>query len=354
MNRFTIDPRFISICGIALFLSACLSGPDDSGDSTELTVSDEGWVPALPSPPAGWPAILWPEDNPYSPEKAILGRRLFFEKRLSRDSTVSCSWCHSPSVAFADRHTGAISRGINGLPTQRNTPTLANVAFGRFFLLDGGAGSLEEQAPGPLFAENEMDMTGPEIEARLSGDTLYARLLRQAYGDGAVTLDRLVRALATYQRTLISARAPYDRWRAGDEDALSPAAKRGEELFMSDKTSCSQCHTPPLFTNGGFHNNGIDSGGGDPGRALVTGLSGGEGKFKVPTLRNVAITYPYMHDGSFETLQEIVEHYNSGGKPHPNADTLIRPLGLTPYELHDLVIFLEALTDPDFRPEPPP
>jgi cytochrome c peroxidase len=179
-------------------------------------------------------------------------------------------------------------------------------------------------------------------------------LFRQAYGEGPVTLAGVTKALATYQRTLISNRSPYDRWTGGDKNALSAAAKRGEALFTGEKGDCWHCHAPPLFTDGKFHNLGLDSILADPGRALITGLSADEGKFKTPGLRNVAMTAPYMHDGRFATLEQVVEHYNSGTSLHLNTDALMRPLGLTPQEVSDLVAFLEALTDSAFLAQKAP
>lgn len=301
----------------------------------------------MPEPRSGWPAMRWPEGNPYSAAKAILGRRLFFENALSRDGSLSCGSCHKAGGAFADPQRVS-STGIDGHQTPRNTPTLANLVFAASFMLDGRIATLEEQALAPLFAPGEMDMNREAVETALSADTMYLRLFRQAYGDGPVTLEGVTRALATYQRTLVSGRSPYDRWADGDADALSPAARRGRELFSGGETSCSQCHTPPLFTDGLFHNTGLDPVYADSGRARVTGLGTDLGKFRTPSLRNVAVTWPYMHDGRFETLAEVVAHYNSGGKPHPNADPRLHALDLSPDEEADLVAFLESLTDSAF------
>ena len=333
---------------VALFLSGCFLESDPGGTpDNDPRYSDEGWTPERPALPKGWPSIQWPQDNPYSSAKAVLGRRLFFETRLSRDSTISCASCHTASQGFAN--TGlTISNGVFGQRTHRNSPTLSNIGFGTSFMFEGGIPTLELQALAPLFAENEMKMTGAEIESRLAADTLYARLFRQAYGEGPVTLSGVTKALATYQRTLVSYRSPYDRWKGGEKNALSAAAIRGEALFMGEKADCRHCHAPPLFTDGGFHNLGLDSVLSDLGRALITGQSADEGKFKTPTLRNVAVTPPYMHDGRFETLRETVDLYNRGKAPHPNTDTLVHPLGLTETEVSDLVAFLEALTDTAF------
>lgn len=340
--------------GLALvFLSGCIVDRDD--DAHAPPVTDGDYIPVKPVAPAGWPEILWPADNPYSPEKDVLGRRLFFDEGLSKGADRACMWCHAPYMAFSDIRAEALSIGTNGGVTARNSPTLTNVAFASVFMHDGRFASLETQALGPLFDHNEMDMTEAEIVSYLQADTAYVRLFHQAFGQGPVTLQGVTKALATYQRTLISDRSPYDRWQAGDTSALSPAARRGEALFRSPRLNCASCHVPPLFTDGAFHNIGLDSPAGDvdSGRAAVTGRASDIGRFKTPTLRNIAVTLPYMHDGRFESLDLVLAHYDEGGKNHPVKDARIRPLGLTPGERADLLAFLEALTDTVFLQLPP-
>ncbi len=317
-------------------LSGCLAQPEDRDPRREA-----------PASPAGWPAIAWPEDNPYQPEKAELGRLLFFEPRLSRDQVISCSWCHSERASFADNHHTPFSTGFELIPTRRNTPTLVNAAFGASFMWAGEVETLEEQAIIPLLSPDEMNMTAEDIEAMLTGDSAYVARFHEVFGPGPITLAHVARALATYQRTLISTRAPYDAWQAGDSTALTAAQRRGHALFTG-KANCAACHTPPLFTDGKFHNTGLDVAGADSGRAAVTGRPADAGKFKTPTLRNVAVTHPYMHDGRFEDLGAVVEHYNSGGHPHPARDARVHPLNLAPEEKEDLVAFLHSLTDQDF------
>jgi cytochrome c peroxidase len=329
----------------ALFLTACFQVEEKAFEDPR-PMEDLGWSPVEPVAPPGWPELNWPADNRFTPAKAILGRRLFFERMLSRDSTVTCTWCHAPSNAFTDKHRTPFGTGVRVQLGFRNPPTLVNIAFASVLMFEGNAATLEEQATHPLFASNEMDMTGPEIVARLRSDTLYRRLFRQAYGDVPITMTGVVKALATYQRTLISHDSPFDRWSAGDSNAFSDAQKRGAEIFFGTKANCAQCHAPPLFTDGGFHDIGLDSVPGDRGRALTTGFEGDVGRFKTPTLRNLTLTNPYMHDGRFETLEKVVEHYNAGGHPSANKDPRVRPLGLTEGEQQDLVHFLESLTDP--------
>jgi cytochrome c peroxidase len=310
--------------------------------------------PPSPSPdafpitlPPGWPAIIWPADNPYSHEKAELGKALFFDTRLSRDGVISCSWCHSERASFADNHSEPFSTGVYQLPTRRNTPTVVNVAFGNSFMLSGDFATLELQAVAPLLNPHEMGMTPAEIEAVIRGDSAYAVAFRKIFGPQGATLGNVAKALATFQRTLISATAPYDAWKAGDSTALLPQARRGEALFIG-KAGCSRCHIPPLFTDGLFHNTGLDRVTQDSGRAGVTGLHSDLGKFKTPTLRNIVSTTPYMHDGRFRDLTDIVEHYNSGGTPHPMRDSLMKPLFLDFTEVLELVAFLHALQDQRF------
>jgi cytochrome c peroxidase len=205
----------------ALLFAGCLTGGGE----------DRGGTFDPPAPPEGWPRIQWPADNPYSPSKAELGRKLFFDTRLSSNNAISCSWCHSERASFADNHSEPFSTGVGLQPTRRNTPTLVNVAFGSSFLLAGEVATLEEQALGPLLSPREMDMTGPAVEAFLSADTAYVRMFREAFGKGPIGLADVAKALATYERTLISYRAPYDQWKAGNEEAVSVAANRGDGLF---------------------------------------------------------------------------------------------------------------------------
>ncbi|HEX2612709.1 MAG TPA: cytochrome c peroxidase [Fibrobacteria bacterium] len=281
----------------------------------------------------------------------MLGRRLFFESALSVDSSLSCAACHIPTAAFTTRGR-TFSFGVTGKELDRNTPSLANVGFAKSLTFDGGFSSLEAQVLAPLYAKDEMGMTAEEIESRLAGDSLYVRLYRQAYGNAPIRIDGVAQALATYLRLVVSYRSPWDRWKAGDSTALSAAARRGEAIFTGKKGSCAICHVPPLFTDGSFHNVGLDSVIHDIGRMRITGLEADKGRFKTPSLRNIEHTGPYMHDGSVATLWEAVEHFNAGGVVHAGTDTLIRPLGLTPEEVSDLLKFLDALSDSAFFQQP--
>lgn len=335
----------LPMSALVMSLTACLFEKDVQ-EPDPLLVDGE-YVPVLPVSPPGWPAIMWPAGNPYSPAKAILGRRLFFDARLSRSNDRACAWCHAPGASFTDPRGGRFSDGVAQGKTTRNSPTVMNLAFATSFMLDGRAASLEAQALGPLFAANEMDMTEAEIIRRLSADTAYVRLFEAAFGSGSgsVTVHNVTRALATYQRTLVFRNSPWDRWQKGDSAALSAAARRGLTLFMKPQNACATCHQPPLFTDGGFHNIGLDSAPADSGRAVVTRAGADLGKFKTPTLRNIALTYPYMHDGRFMGLADVIAHYDVGGVAGSTTDERIRPLGLSAQDKDDLIAFLEALTD---------
>jgi len=332
----------------AVLLAGCMTDGGAPPESSDPPLTADGdWVPFVPTLPDDWPALTSPAENPYTPAKAVLGRRLFRETALSSTGVISCLWCHDPVVAFAFKH-GGLGSGVFQRPTRRGPPTLFNVAFSPSLMTDGRAASLEEQALLPLYSPDEMNMTGPEIEARLQADTTYVRMFRQVFGPGPIRMSQVAKALAAYQRTLISYRSAYDRWRQGDSGALSDAAKRGEALF-SGKADCAHCHVPPLFTDNRFHNIGLDSVIVDKGRMEVTGLAEDAGKFRTPTLRNIDLTSPYMHDGRFETLEEVVDHY-SEGRQGPGSQ--VAPVHLSPGERLDLIEFMKSLRDPGIFQDP--
>ncbi len=295
------------------------------------------WAAAAPVPESYRAEA--PADGGWTKERAALGKRLFFEPRLSKDGEVSCASCHDPARAFTDGKPLAV--GVAGARGARNSPTLVNRALGRSQFWDGRAATLEAQALGPIDNPVEMGLPLAEAVRRLSADPSYARDFRRAFG-GKVTAARLGAALAAYERTLWSVDAPFDRFLAGDAEALSPAAQRGLELF-GGKARCGDCHAGVNFTDEGFHVLGV-GGEGEPGRAQVTHAPADRGAFKTPTLREVARTAPYLHDGSLATLAEVIDLYDRGGVPHPNLDPKLHPLGLTAAEKADLLAFLEALS----------
>ncbi|GAB4495983.1 MAG: cytochrome-c peroxidase [Saprospiraceae bacterium] len=310
--------------------------------------------PLLAVPP-GFPAPDFPQDNQLTAARWALGKKLFYDPVMSRDSSVSCASCHHAGKAFSD--TVALSPGAAGRPGTRNASTLANIAYHPYFTRDGSVPTLEMQVLVPIQEHNEFDFNILLIAERMLRDTSYVRMSREAYGrdpDAFV----ITRSLACFERTFVSGQSRYDQYFfQGRKMALSNAEKRGMALFFSEKTNCAQCHSGFNFTNYALENNGLYSEYDDPGRFRLTGLETDRARFKVPTLRNVSLTAPYMHDGSLQTLESVVEHYNSGGKPHPNKSPLLQPIGLTTSEKADLVAFLRSLTDesfvrnPKFQPE---
>lgn len=296
-------------------------------------------------PPAGFPEMIVPTNNPTTSAKALLGRHLFYDKRFSRDFSTSCGSCHLQEHAFSD--TVPFSRGVEGRSGTRNAPSLANVGYNTSLLWEGGVPTLEQQAIVPITHPDEMDLHTDTLIARLKLEPIYASLFIDAWGDDAITIERITKSLAAFQRGLISGNSAFDRSRNGDQSSLSASAKRGEELFFNEVGDCFHCHGGYNFTDNDFHNNGL-SATGDEGRFAITQRERDKGKFKTPTLRNVAVTAPYMHDGRFATLEEVLNHYNAGGQGHANSDALMRPLNLTDQEKQDLIEFLRGLTDEQF------
>lgn len=299
--------------------------------------------------PLGLPAPWVPPSNPMSEAKVELGGRLFLDRRLSRDGTKGCVDCHDPDKGFADGRPTAL--GVRGQVGHRNVPTLLNAAVYPALLWDGRAVSLEAQAEGPLLAPTELDMTEDLLVERVASDPAYAPAFRAAFGSETVSLRRVAQALAAFQRTLLAADSPFDRfWFGGDEAALSVEARRGHELFRT-KGACASCHvvgpSDAAFTDFGFHATGtVAEGATDLGRFNVTGLDDDRGRFRTPSLRNVALTAPYFHDGSAATLLDVVEHYDRGGRRVAGRAPEISPLRLSADEKADLVAFLESLTSP--------
>jgi len=282
----------------------------------------------------------YPKDNLADAEKAKMGKALFFDMRLSSDNSISCASCHNPNLAFAD--TVAKSSGVNGKHAGRNSPSIINAGFAPHFMGEGQVPSLEMQVLLPLLDENEM---GAEINAVIKElKPFYNETSLEVFGksfDAYV----LTRALATYERTLVAYSSPFDLYIQGiDTSAINDAAKKGWELF-NEKMNCVACHPYPKFTSYALKNNAIKEKYFDPGRYKVTGRFKDKGKFKVPSLRNVALTHPYMHDGSYKTLHEVINNYSAGGKNHPNKDSLIKAYHLEESDKLNLIAFLESLTD---------
>jgi len=315
-----------------LFLSVLRGAPAQAGRDAS---------PA--APPLGLPPVVWPADNPYSAARVELGRNLFFDPRLSSNGGISCATCHPPEHAFAGGEPPPV--GVTGTPLRRRAPTLINRAYGRSQFVDGRAPTLEAQIAGPIAAPDEMGTTPREAAEAIAGTAGYARLFEAAFGDRQVTFDRIVKAVASFERTIVSGNSPYDRFLNGDKRALSPGARRGLEIFERSG-ECSECHSGYNFTDEKFASLGIGPDGHppDPGLAEVTGKRRDDGKFKVPTLREVVNTGPYMHDGRFRTLDEVLEFYRKGGKPGPRLDSRIAPFFLDAPAKANLLEFLQSLS----------
>jgi len=289
--------------------------------------------------PAGLPPVVHPKDNPPTPEKIALGKQLYFDPRLSKDNTVSCATCHNPEKGWSDGE--QFSTGVGGLKGGRNAPTVLNSAYFAFQFWDGRAGSLEEQALGPIQNPVEMAMSLEDCVKKLNGIAGYREQFQKVFGTD-VTAENLAKAIACYERTVLSGDAPYDRYKAGDFEAMSEAAQRGMDLFFG-KARCSACHSGPNFTDNAFHNIGVGAAAKewDRGREAISKLEGDRGAFKTPGLRDIARSAPYMHDGSMKTLEEVVKFYNQGGEANDYLDEEIGKLNLTAEEEADLVTFLK-------------
>lgn len=340
------------------------------------------------SVPLGIPSDLWralvPVDNPMTPEKIELGRKLFFDKRLSADRTVSCATCHDPAVAMAA--TDPVAVGIRMQKTARNAPTVLNSMFNEVQFWDGRAASLEEQSKMPITNPLEMGMKDhADVVRRVKELREYDAAFTAVFGAEGITIDTIAKAIAAFERTQLSGNAPFDRFMAGNASAMSDSAKRGWELF-NGKARCINCHawnpSSPFFSDFKFHNVGVamkdrnfgtlareamravESGGNQEqlldklalsegtselGRFLITRQPRDIGAFKTPTLRDIELTAPYFHNGSEKTLLDAVNFYDKGGEPNPNLDGGIRKLNLTDAEKADVVEFLKALTSDDTR-----
>ncbi len=349
----------IAVALLALFLIAAFWPVPPDLPPGGLSDGMPGATGALRRP---FPAMPIPPDNPQTPEKAELGRLLFYDPILSGDNARSCATCHHPDLGFTDGRGRSI--GADGKPMRRGAPTLWNVGYLRRLFWDGRAASLEEAARLSLVDPQEMAEQPERLVQELRAIPEYRERFDRAFGgrDGsAVTFENVAKAIAAFERTLISRNSPFDRFAAGDPTALTPAQRRGLNLFRSGRTRCFECHTLPLFGSSDFRVIGVPDLPGMPadrGRAEVTGSPRDERAFKVPTLRNVALTAPYMHNGAFATLEEVIDFYRDGGgrgrgMDLPNLDAKIQPFHLSSEERADLVAFLYALTDESALPPVP-
>lgn len=323
------------VFALFLVLLSCRKGEEN-------TLPDE---PLLYIPP-GFPEPVFPEDNAFTKARWELGKKLFYDQRLSKDQSISCASCHMPQFAFSD--TTAFSNGSGMASGVRNSPSLANVAYLPYYTREGGVPTLEMQVLVPIQEHNEFNTNILDIVELLQGDSLLQMMSEKAYGR---SLDYYVlpRAIASFERSLISGSSPYDQYTfQGKSTALSAAELEGMELFFSDATNCFSCHGGFNFTSNDFENNGLYASYADPGRFRLTGEESDRALFKIPSLRNAALTAPYMHDGSIQTLEAVIEHYNSGGQAHPHKNEWIRPLNLTQEQKHSLLLFIKTLTDTNF------
>jgi len=300
-----------------------------------------------PKEPLGMLPITWPADNPWSADKEELGRLLYFDTRLSANGSVSCATCHDPKFAFTDG--AAVSTGINGQKGGRSAPTIINRAWSLAQFWDGRAATLEAQALGPMQNPIEMGNTHTAIVDKVRGIQGYRPSFAAAFGDEAVTIDRISKAITTFERTVMSGNSPFDKWKAGQKGAMSASAVRGFNVFQ--KAQCDACHEGANFTSNMYSNIGvgIDKPDPDVGRYAITKDEQDWGVFKTPTLREVEHTAPYMHDGSLKTLEEVVDYYDKGGTPNKNLDSHIKPRHLTAQQKTDLVAFLKSLSGEGWR-----
>ena len=288
--------------------------------------------------------IPFPKDNPYTAEKLELGKKLYFDSRLSEPRLLSCASCHNPAYAWGDGQPKGVGHMMKQLG--RRSPTNINGAWGQIFMWDGRMASLEQQALGPITGDVEMSLTLPELLQRLNSIPEYKPLFDAAFAGQEITAENTAKAIATYERTIVSGRAPFDAWVDGDDNAISESAKRGFTLF-DGKANCSTCHSGWRFSDDSFQDIGLKSE--DIGRGqFLKDVAKAQHAFKTPGLREITRRAPYMHDGSLATLEAVVDHYNTGGVDRPSRSDSIKPLGLTAQEKADLVAFMQTLTgDPD-------
>lgn len=324
--------------------------------------------------PSNFPPMPIPASNPMTVEGVELGQHLFYEKRLSGNNHMSCATCHSYSTSFTDGMD--VSTGIDGIEGTRSAMPLVNLGWQHFYFWDGRAITLEEQALQPVTNPIEMHETWPNAVAKLQADPAYPPLFEAAFGTSVIDSMLVAKAMAQFLRTLISGNSDYDKWKRG-EGTISAEAEAGYQLFTSEAgpvgvpitlsngamvigqggADCFHCHSEGLFTDGQFHNNALDAVPADSGRAKVTGLSEDLGKFKVPTLRNIALTFPYMHDGRFYSLNSVLDHYDEGGEASATADPFMKftdgsTMGLTTEMRDQIKAFLATLSDFDFVNNP--
>jgi len=327
---------FLFKVGLIVFLLVSCSKSEQSYEQSEI--------------PMGFDKINYPTGNEFSVDRFNLGKKLFYDPILSIDSSKSCNSCHRQEFAFADNLDK--SPGVFDRAGKRNAPTLTNVAYLPYVLFEGGVPNLEMQILVPIQEHNEFNSNIVAISKKLNLNEDYVNWSLKAYNrkpDPFV----ITRAISNFQRELISGNSAFDQFEFQDKkNALSEKERKGYDLFFSNRTNCNKCHSGFQLTNYAFENNGLYENYEDPGRYHLTGDSLDLNKFKIPTLRNVGVSGPYMHDGSIQTLKAVIEHYNKGGKNHISKSHLIKPLHLTEVEKENLLAFLLSLTDYEFLENP--
>jgi cytochrome c peroxidase len=344
--------RFLSLFLVASvgFISSCNQDDDDTYVTTPYELQIPQGLPPM--------AQFIPLDNPMTVEGVSLGRRLFYDPILSDDNSQACADCHKQDLGFGDPR--QFSEGIDGSVGNRNAMALINLGWNQFgFFWDGGEQTLEAQALKPVTNPIEMNTTWPEVEAKLNADAEYRELFKQAYNVDYIDSLTVAKAIAQFERTLISGNSKFDKWYNQQAIQLTEAETRGFILFNGEGADCFHCHgLGGLITDNRFHNNGLDVDfSADEGLYLVTGNEADKGKFRTPTLRNIQFTAPYMHDGRFLTLEQAVDHYSEDVTQSATLDPLMELVGnggaqLTPQEKQDLLAFLRTFTDDEFLTNP--
>lgn len=332
--------KYSILFGLIILVWACRK------DENKLNNTDEYFLKV----PIGFPDPNIPDDNKLTRSRIALGKQIFYDPILSKDSTRSCGSCHNQYLAFAD--SSAVSFGIEQKAGTRNSPSIANVAYQKALLREGGVPTLEMQVLVPIQDHNEFNYNMLLIVDRMKRIPAYVEAAQKAY-NREIDPFVITRSIAAFERTLLSGNSPFDQWFYQKKNiAVGDDVKRGYSLFTNERLNCIKCHNGFLFTDQSFTNNGLHMDYPDSGRIRLTGLDVDRAVFKVPSLRNVGLTPPYMHDGSFKTLDAVIDHYQTGGKTHPNKSIFLKPFMLSVQERLDLIAFLNSLTDLEFIKNP--
>ncbi|HNP49937.1 MAG TPA: cytochrome c peroxidase [Bacteroidia bacterium] len=343
--------EILTVSLLLILINACKK---DSAEDPVVTTTDGHTHIHIPIPP-GLPALNIPADNPTTVEGIALGRKLFYDNILSGDNSMSCASCHKQSYGFTDS-TLQFSVGIDHLPGVRNAMPLFNIGYAHGFFWDGGAADLESQVIGPIQNPLEMHEELSNCISELNNSTVYPPLFQIAFGTSTITTPLVMKAIAQFERTMLSANSKFDKFQLG-QATLTAQETNGMNLFSDPaKGDCNHCHIlGSTFTDFEYRNNGLDSVSADSGRARITLRSTDMGKFKTPSLRNIEVTAPYMHDGRFQTLEQVLNHYNTGFHYAANLDPNLQAIQkgrMNQQEMDDIIAFLKTLTDHEFLSNP--